>query len=438
MYAGIPGRRLTHESRRCPSPAYGSPPLRAATTRSGAARTAQWRCAVASTSRARFPTPRARTNSSTATGGCSTWAKPSRCAAGSPITSPIPPPSPPRTAQMVGLADHVEWIQVANEVEAILLEYALIKRHRPRFNIRLADDKSYPSLAVTVADEWPRAAVVRGRRRPGVRYFGPYAHVGAIRDTLDLLLRTFQVRTCSDRKLERHTKLGKPCLLYHIERCSGPCIGAVEPRPLRRHGGRPHGLPRRRHRRRRAPPRGRDEPGRRRPRLRARRPSARPPAHPAHGARAPAGRDRPARGPRRGRDRRGRPRGGGVRLPRAPGPHRGAARLRGGQGGGPDERRSWWGGCSRSSTATPSPSTPPRVGGPGAGWRQFGVDLGRRRPRAVGDRGGGGARGAAPGARARAARPARGLRGLPRPTAAAAPWPCACPSGGASASCCRP
>jgi excinuclease ABC subunit C len=135
---------------------------------------------------------------------------------------------PPRTAQMVAQADHVEWMQVANEVEAILLEYALIKRHRPRFNIRLADDKSYPSLAVTVADEWPRAAVVRGRRRPGVRYFGPYAHVGAIRDTLDLLLRTFQVRSCSDAKLERHTKIGKPCLLFHIERCSGPCIGAVD------------------------------------------------------------------------------------------------------------------------------------------------------------------------------------------------------------------
>ncbi len=135
---------------------------------------------------------------------------------------------PPRTAQMVAVADHVEWIQVANEVEAILLEYALIKRHRPRFNIRLADDKSYPWMAVTLADDWPRAAVVRGRRRPGVRYFGPYAHVGAIRDTLDLLLRTFPIRSCSDAKLERHVKMGKPCLLYHIERCSAPCIGAVD------------------------------------------------------------------------------------------------------------------------------------------------------------------------------------------------------------------
>ncbi|MGA2037296.1 MAG: excinuclease ABC subunit UvrC [Acidimicrobiales bacterium] len=135
---------------------------------------------------------------------------------------------PPRTAQLVATADHVEWIQVANEVEAILLEYALIKRQRPRFNIRLVDDKSYPYLAVTLADEWPRAAVMRGRRRPRIRYFGPYAHVGALRDTLDLLLRTFGVRSCSDVKFERHVKLGKPCLLYHIERCSGPCIAAVE------------------------------------------------------------------------------------------------------------------------------------------------------------------------------------------------------------------
>ncbi|HVC69956.1 MAG TPA: excinuclease ABC subunit UvrC [Acidimicrobiales bacterium] len=133
-----------------------------------------------------------------------------------------------RTAQMVAAADRVEWIQVANEVEAILLEYALIKQHRPRFNIRLVDDKSYPWLAVTLPDQWPRAAVVRGRRRPGIRYFGPFAHVGALRDTLDLLLRSFPIRSCSDSKLERHIKLGKPCLMYHIERCCGPCIGDVE------------------------------------------------------------------------------------------------------------------------------------------------------------------------------------------------------------------
>ncbi len=132
-----------------------------------------------------------------------------------------------RTAQMVASAETVEWIQVRNDVEAFMLEYSLIKQHRPRFNIRLVDDKSYPFLAVTVSDEWPRPTVMRGKRRKGVRYFGPYAHAYAIRDTLDLLVRTFPLRTCSDAKLERHRKLGKPCLLFHIEKCSGPCVGEV-------------------------------------------------------------------------------------------------------------------------------------------------------------------------------------------------------------------
>jgi excinuclease ABC subunit C len=133
----------------------------------------------------------------------------------------------PRTAQMVATATTIEWIQVRNEVEALMLEYSLIKEHRPRFNIRLVDDKSYPFLALTLGDEWPRPMVTRSAKRPGNRYFGPYAHAYAIRDTLDLLLRTFPVRTCSDNKLERHAKQGRPCLLFHIEKCSGPCIGAV-------------------------------------------------------------------------------------------------------------------------------------------------------------------------------------------------------------------
>ncbi len=132
-----------------------------------------------------------------------------------------------RTAQMVATAASVEWIQVDNEVEALMLEYNLIKEHRPRFNVRLVDDKSYPYLAVSLDDEWPRPRVMRGRKRKGTRYFGPYAHAYAIRDTLDSLLRTFPVRTCSDNKLERHKKLGKPCLLFHIEKCSGPCVGEV-------------------------------------------------------------------------------------------------------------------------------------------------------------------------------------------------------------------
>jgi len=135
---------------------------------------------------------------------------------------------PPRTAQMVMAAESVEWIQVRNDVEALMLEYNLIKEHRPRFNIRLRDDKSYPFLAVTESDEWPRAMVMRGRKRKGTRYFGPYGHAYAIRETLDLLLRTFPIRTCSDNKLERHHKLGRPCLLFHIEKCTGPCVGEID------------------------------------------------------------------------------------------------------------------------------------------------------------------------------------------------------------------
>ena len=134
----------------------------------------------------------------------------------------------PRTVAMVNTATSVEWIEVRNEVEALMLEYNLIKQHRPRFNVRLRDDKSYPFLAVTVDEPWPRAVVMRGTKRKGTRYFGPYAHAYAIRDTLDLLLRTFPVRTCSPGKFNQHSKLGRPCLLFHIEKCSGPCVGEVE------------------------------------------------------------------------------------------------------------------------------------------------------------------------------------------------------------------
>jgi excinuclease ABC subunit C len=135
----------------------------------------------------------------------------------------------PRTAQMVQTAATVEWIEVRNEVEALMLEYNLIKQHRPRFNIRLMDDKSYPFMAVTLDEVWPRAMVMRGTKRKGVKYFGPYAHAYAIRDTLDLLLRTFPIRTCSPSKFTTHEKLGRPCLLFHIEKCSGPCVGEITP-----------------------------------------------------------------------------------------------------------------------------------------------------------------------------------------------------------------
>jgi excinuclease ABC subunit C len=138
-----------------------------------------------------------------------------------------------RTAQMVATAESVEWTTVRNEVEALMLEYSLIQRHRPRFNVRLRDDKSYPFLAVTVGEQWPRAMVMRGRKRKGTRYFGPYGHAYAIRDTLDLLLRSFPIRTCSASKFNQHERLGRPCLLYHIEKCSGPCVGEIEEMPYR-------------------------------------------------------------------------------------------------------------------------------------------------------------------------------------------------------------
>ncbi len=134
---------------------------------------------------------------------------------------------PPRTRQMVAAATTVEWIEVRNEVEALFLEYNLIKEHRPRFNIRLKDDKSYPFLAVTLDEQWPRAMVMRGAKRKGVRYFGPYAHAYAIRETLDLLLRTFPIRTCTNGKFARHERLGRPCLYAHIEKCAAPCVKAI-------------------------------------------------------------------------------------------------------------------------------------------------------------------------------------------------------------------
>lgn len=132
-----------------------------------------------------------------------------------------------RTAAMVAAAETVEWIEVRNEIEALMLEFNLIKEHRPRFNIRLRDDKSYPFLALTLDEQWPRAVVMRGRKRKGTKYFGPYPHAYAIRETLDLLLRTFPVRTCAPSKYKEHERLGRPCLLFHIEKCSGPCVNEV-------------------------------------------------------------------------------------------------------------------------------------------------------------------------------------------------------------------
>ena len=133
----------------------------------------------------------------------------------------------PRTKRMMQEATHLEWIQVRNELEALMLEFTLIKEHKPRFNIDLKDNKSYPYLSVTLNEKWPRPTITRGKRRKGVRYFGPYGNVKAIRETLDLLIKSFPLRTCSNTKFNEHEKLGKPCLLFHIEKCSGPCVEKI-------------------------------------------------------------------------------------------------------------------------------------------------------------------------------------------------------------------
>jgi excinuclease ABC subunit C len=133
----------------------------------------------------------------------------------------------PRTQQMVAAAGAVDWVTVATEVEALQLEYAWIKEYDPRFNVRYRDDKSYPFLAVTLDEEYPRLLVMRGAKRKGVRYFGPYSHAWAIRETLDLLLRIFPARTCSAGVFKRHHQIGRPCLLGDIGKCSAPCVGRV-------------------------------------------------------------------------------------------------------------------------------------------------------------------------------------------------------------------
>jgi excinuclease ABC subunit C len=132
-----------------------------------------------------------------------------------------------RTAQMVQSAASVDWVTVGTEVEALQLEYNWIKEYDPRFNVRYRDDKSYPFLAVTLDEEYPRLQVMRGAKRKGVRYFGPYSHAWAIRETLDLLLRVFPARSCSAGVFKRHRQIGRPCLLGDIGKCSAPCVGRV-------------------------------------------------------------------------------------------------------------------------------------------------------------------------------------------------------------------
>ena len=132
-----------------------------------------------------------------------------------------------RTRAMLEAARSVDWIVVDTEVEALHLEYTLIQKHRPRYNIRYRDDKSYPYLVLTTSEEVPRAGVRRGRIKPDDKRFGPYAHAYAIRETLDLLLRVFPVRTCRQGTFDRAARTGRPCLLHHIDRCAAPCTGEV-------------------------------------------------------------------------------------------------------------------------------------------------------------------------------------------------------------------
>jgi excinuclease ABC subunit C len=134
----------------------------------------------------------------------------------------------PRTQTMVTTAASVEWTVVANEVEALQLEYSWIKEFDPRFNVKYRDDKSYPYLAVTMGEAFPRVQVMRGAKRKGTRYFGPYAHAWAIRETVDLLLRVFPVRTCSNGVFKRAGQVGRPCLLGYIDKCSAPCVGRTD------------------------------------------------------------------------------------------------------------------------------------------------------------------------------------------------------------------
>ncbi|HEV2242785.1 MAG TPA: excinuclease ABC subunit UvrC, partial [Streptosporangiaceae bacterium] len=134
----------------------------------------------------------------------------------------------PRTQSMLRSAGSVDWTVVATEVEALQLEYNWIKEFDPRFNVRYRDDKSYPYLAVTMDEEYPRVMVMRGAKRRGVRYFGPYSHAWAIRDTVDTLLRVFPVRTCSAGVFKRAGQIGRPCLLGYIGKCSAPCVGRID------------------------------------------------------------------------------------------------------------------------------------------------------------------------------------------------------------------
>ncbi|MEW1985219.1 excinuclease ABC subunit UvrC [Pseudarthrobacter oxydans] len=134
----------------------------------------------------------------------------------------------PKTYAMVHAASSVEWTVVGSELESLQLEYTWIKEFKPRFNVVFRDDKTYPYLAVTLNEKYPRVQVMRGDKRKGTRYFGPYT-AGAIRETMDTLLRVFPVRSCSAGVFKRAEASGRPCLLGYIDKCSAPCVGRISP-----------------------------------------------------------------------------------------------------------------------------------------------------------------------------------------------------------------
>ena len=163
----------------------------------------------------------------TLTAGLSTSARPRTCARGSTPTSPTSRACCHALSGCPG-RHRGRGTVVGTEVEALQLEYSWIKQFEPRWNVRYRDDKSYPYLAVTLNEEYPRVTVLRGTKRRGVRYFGPYSHAWAIRDTVDTLLRVFPVRTCSAGVFKRAGQIGRPCLLGYIGKCSAPCVGRID------------------------------------------------------------------------------------------------------------------------------------------------------------------------------------------------------------------
>ena len=132
-----------------------------------------------------------------------------------------------RTQKMLTTAASVDWLTVGNEVEALVLEYSWIKEYSPRFNVRFRDDKTYPYLAITISEEYPRVAVVREAKRKGTRYFGPYTQVWAIKATLEELVRVFPVRSCRNGVFNQAKSSGRACLLGYIDKCSAPCVGRI-------------------------------------------------------------------------------------------------------------------------------------------------------------------------------------------------------------------